>query len=48
VIGKRPHGRVVDVVIGEVAAQLVHHPPCPLVVVPCSYAAAPPLVDVGG
>jgi nucleotide-binding universal stress UspA family protein len=34
VIGKRPHGALVDAVLGEVAGQLVHHPPCPVVVVP--------------
>jgi nucleotide-binding universal stress UspA family protein len=34
VVGKRPHGWLVDVVRGELAGQLVHHPPCPVVVVP--------------
>jgi nucleotide-binding universal stress UspA family protein len=41
VVGKRPHGPVADAVRGEVAAQLVHHPPCPLVVVPVDFDAAP-------
>lgn len=41
VVGKRPHGLVVDAMRGEVAAQLVHHPPCPLVVVPVDFDAAP-------
>jgi nucleotide-binding universal stress UspA family protein len=41
VVGKRPHGPVVDAVRGEVAAQLVHHPPCPLVIVPVDFAVTP-------
>jgi nucleotide-binding universal stress UspA family protein len=40
VVGKRPHGPFVDALLGELAAQLVHHPPCPLVVVPSTYRAA--------
>jgi nucleotide-binding universal stress UspA family protein len=34
VVGKRPHGRWGDAVAGEIATQLVHHPPCAVVVVP--------------
>ena len=34
VVGKRPHGAVADAMLGEVAVQLAHHPPCPVVVVP--------------
>jgi nucleotide-binding universal stress UspA family protein len=34
VVGKRPHGWVTDAILGEVANQMVHHPPCPIVVVP--------------
>jgi nucleotide-binding universal stress UspA family protein len=34
VVGKRPHGWVADAILGEVANQVVHHPPCPVVVVP--------------
>ena len=34
VVGKRPRGPVGDVVWGEVATHLVHHPPCPVVIVP--------------
>ena len=40
VVGKRPHGWLVDAVRGEIAGQLVHHPPCPVVVVPTARAAA--------
>jgi hypothetical protein len=31
---------VLDAVRGAVAAQLVHHPPCPLVVVPVGFKPA--------
>jgi nucleotide-binding universal stress UspA family protein len=34
VVGKRPHGPVVDAILGTVAGQVVHHPSCPVVVVP--------------
>jgi nucleotide-binding universal stress UspA family protein len=34
VVGKRPHGWMADAILGEVANQVVHHPPCPIVVVP--------------
>jgi nucleotide-binding universal stress UspA family protein len=34
VVGKHPHGWIADAVLGEVANQVVHHPPCPVVVVP--------------
>jgi nucleotide-binding universal stress UspA family protein len=34
VVGKRPHGWLLDVALGEVAGALVHHPPCPVLVVP--------------
>jgi nucleotide-binding universal stress UspA family protein len=34
VVGKRPHGWLIDAVRGETAGQVVHHPPCPVVVVP--------------
>jgi nucleotide-binding universal stress UspA family protein len=34
VIGKRCHGRVGDALHDETARHLVHHPPCPVVVVP--------------
>ncbi|HTN78073.1 MAG TPA: universal stress protein [Acidimicrobiales bacterium] len=36
VIGKRPHSRIADAVIGPVATHVVHRPPCPVVVVPAS------------
>jgi nucleotide-binding universal stress UspA family protein len=48
VVGKRPHGWLVDVVRGELAGQLVHHPPCPIVVVPWAGAhAGAPAVAAG-
>ena len=34
VIGKRPHSWLADAVLGPVAVHVVHHPPCPVVVVP--------------
>ena len=34
VVGKRPHGWMADAILGEVANQVVHHPACPIVVVP--------------
>ncbi len=34
VVGKRPRGPVGDVVWGEVATQIGHRPPCPVVIVP--------------
>jgi nucleotide-binding universal stress UspA family protein len=34
VIGKRPHGRLADAMLGETASHIVHRPPCPVVVVP--------------
>jgi nucleotide-binding universal stress UspA family protein len=34
VVGKHPHGWMADAILGEVANQVVHHPPCPVVVVP--------------
>jgi nucleotide-binding universal stress UspA family protein len=34
VVGKRPHGWLLDVVLGDVAGHVVHHPPCPVLVVP--------------
>jgi nucleotide-binding universal stress UspA family protein len=34
VIGKRPHGWIADLVLGEVIGQVVHHPPCPVLLVP--------------
>ena len=34
VIAKRPHSRLGDAVWAEAANQVVHHPPCPVVVVP--------------
>jgi nucleotide-binding universal stress UspA family protein len=40
VVGKRAHGPIADAFLGEVASQLVHHPPCPVVVVPCDRATA--------
>jgi hypothetical protein len=36
VIGKRPHSRLADAVLGPVAVHVVHHPPCPVVVVPAA------------
>ncbi len=34
VVGKRPHGAIVDTVLNDTAAHIVHNPPCPVVVVP--------------
>jgi nucleotide-binding universal stress UspA family protein len=34
VVGKVPHGAIGDALLGGVAAHLVHHPPCPVVIVP--------------
>ena len=34
VVGKRRHGRVGDALHDETASHVVHHPPCPVVVVP--------------
>jgi hypothetical protein len=34
VAGKRPHGRLGDIFLEGTATQVVHHPPCPVVVVP--------------
>lgn len=34
VIGKRPHSWLADAVLGPVATHIVHHPPCPVMVVP--------------
>jgi nucleotide-binding universal stress UspA family protein len=34
VIGKRSHWALVDAVLHDTATQLLHHPPCPIVVVP--------------
>ena len=36
VIGKRPHSWLADAVLGPVAVHVVHHPPCPVVVVPAA------------
>jgi nucleotide-binding universal stress UspA family protein len=36
VIAKRPHSRLGDAVWSEAANQVVHHPPCPVVVVPAA------------
>ena len=36
VIGKRPHSWIADAVLGPVAVHVVHHPPCPVVVVPAA------------
>ncbi len=48
VVGKRPHGWLVDAVRGELAGRLVHHPPCPVVVVPSAAArAGAPAVAAG-
>jgi nucleotide-binding universal stress UspA family protein len=44
VVGKRPRGPVGDLVWGEVATHLVHHPPCPIVVVPVVSASSHPAV----
>jgi nucleotide-binding universal stress UspA family protein len=44
VVGKRPRGPVGDLVWGEVATHLVHHPPCPIVVVPVVGASSHPAV----
>ena len=44
VAGKRPRGPVGDVVWGEVATHLVHHPPCPVVIVPVVSASSHPAV----
>src|SRR5204863_1051380 len=40
VIGKRPHGWIADLVLGEVIGQVVHHPPCPVLLVPTETHAA--------
>jgi nucleotide-binding universal stress UspA family protein len=34
VVGKRPHGAIVDAVLNDTAAHIVHNPPCAVVVVP--------------
>ncbi len=34
VVGKRPHNAMTDAITNETALHLVHHPPCPVVVVP--------------
>jgi nucleotide-binding universal stress UspA family protein len=34
VVGKHPRGPVGDIVWGEVATHVAHHPPCPVVIVP--------------
>ncbi len=34
VVGKRPHGAIVDAVLNDTAAHIVHNPPCPVLVVP--------------
>ena len=34
VMAKRPHSRLGDVVWAEAASRVIHHPPCPVVVVP--------------
>jgi hypothetical protein len=34
VAGKRPHGRLGDTFLEGTASQVVHHPPCPVLVVP--------------
>jgi len=34
VIGKRPHSWITDAVLAPVAVHVVHHPPCPVMVVP--------------
>jgi nucleotide-binding universal stress UspA family protein len=47
VVGKRPHGWLVDAVRGETAGQLVHHPPCPIVVVPTRVPAGGAHADHG-
>lgn len=36
VLGKRPHGRIGDAVRDDVATKVLHHPPCPVMVVPLS------------
>jgi nucleotide-binding universal stress UspA family protein len=46
VIAKRPHSRVGDAVWGEAANQVVHHPPCPVVVVPTASRRADAKVGV--
>ena len=39
VVGKFPHGSFADALLGEVATQLAHRPPCPLVIVPVGAAS---------
>ena len=39
VVGKAPHRALGDAVRNEVASHLVHHPPCPLLVVPVTAGA---------
>jgi nucleotide-binding universal stress UspA family protein len=34
VVGKRPHGAVADTLLNDTAGHLIHHPPCPVLVVP--------------
>jgi nucleotide-binding universal stress UspA family protein len=46
VIAKRPHSRLGDAVWGEAANQVVHHPPCPVVVVPTASRRADAKVGV--
>ncbi len=37
VVGKRPHHGVTDTLLNETAARLIHHAPCPVLVVPTTY-----------
>jgi nucleotide-binding universal stress UspA family protein len=48
VVGKRPHGWLVDAVRGEIAGQLVHHPPCAVVVVPSADTRDPAVAGGAG
>ncbi len=34
VVGKHPHGAILDAVLHDTAAHIIHNPPCPVVVVP--------------
>ncbi|HEY1282462.1 MAG TPA: universal stress protein [Acidimicrobiales bacterium] len=46
VIAKRPHSRLGDAVWAEAANRVVHHPPCPVVVVPAATRRADAKVGV--
>ena len=44
VVGKHPRGPVGDMIWGEVATHLAHHPPCPVVIVPVDDRSPEPAI----